>query len=103
MDLVKKILAATAILGLLGAAVTFTQVFVTHTAMAEEIQQVYLKMDLRDLNQRKDALADREMDLQILMIKDPASKDVIQVKLNETQAEQERVNEQIRGLLQGDQ
>lgn len=103
MDLMKRLSIAIAIFSLIAAALAFTNTFVTREAMAEEIQQVYLKMDLRDLDRRKDELADREMELQIMMIKQPDAVDAIQHQLNKVEGEQERVKEQIRDLLQGDQ
>jgi hypothetical protein len=99
--MLKKLGAATAVLALIAGAVTFTQTFVTRDVMASEHQQMQMKMDLRFLEQRKDALFDRHLQLKTLMLEQPQHRAEIIRELNKVEAEREAVDGQILDLLRG--
>lgn len=99
--MVKKLGAATAVLALIAGAVTFTNTFVTRDVMAGEIQQVYRDMDLRFLEQRKDALFDRHIQLKTLLLQQqpPQVREDIIRELNRVEEEREAVDAKIMDLL----
>ena len=99
--MIKKLAAAAAVMTLLTGAVAFTQIFVTHAALAGELAQVQMKVDLRFLDQRKDTLFDRQLQLKTLMLEQPQHREEIIRELNQVEAERESVDKQILNLLRG--